>query len=346
MSLFELTIPNASRGYGGAIAVTESGLVLGQADGTFSLIDLTTEEVTDNFLPAIEMGSNSITQSKSISYQETLPRIHDLLFHEGQFYTSFDRYDPASDAIYFVISRLNLNDRLWKDIYVSPPLESSLFTLGSGGALALDPKSRWLYFSIGDQSLDRYQGLPSDFAAQQDGLPWGHIMRLNITTLKTQTFAKGVRNPLGLLFLDGNLYSSEMGPRGGDELNLITQGSNYGWPFESLGTYYETFDRYSFPPGVTQTENFKKPIYSWLTGVAPSQMILISGFHDSWMGNVVMGSLKAESIFNFRIHEGRVLYMEQIPVGARIRDLVEDKGQVVLLTDTPSILVLRPKTRS
>ena len=348
--LDELPLPGDERGHGGALVSSAEGTVVAFADGSFCLLEVQSKKCEQGILPTIELGSEQITRSESISLLETLPRVHDVVFHEGFYYVSFDRYQSDIDAVSFVIARIRRGEASWSDVYVSTPLESPMFTLGSGGVLAIRPDSNWLYFSIGDFSLDRVQGLPTDFAPQSDDLPWGHILRTNLETFETETVAKGVRNPLGLIFINGDLYSSEMGPRGGDELNLITKGSNYGWPFESLGTYYGSFNRYSIPSSIPSPidldESFQQPIYSWLSGVAPSQMIQVVDFHQSWDGNVLMGSLKAESIFHFKITEGRVLFMEQIPIGFRIRDLVEVERQVVILTDTPSILIIQPSIGS
>ena len=335
----EFKISNDARGSGGALLVNGKYLEVGTADGRFIGVDLKTEEIENGILPALNMGSDSLPQSKTITYQETLPRLHDLVLYQGYYYATFDRYAPIEDRVRFVVARIRKGEKDWDDLYVSPPLPTALFTLGCGGAMAVDNASNSLYFSVGDFSLDRQNGLPSDFAPQSETLPWGHILKMNLTTFRTVLFSKGHRNPLGLTFLDnGRLLSSEMGPRGGDELNFISQGMNYGWPFSSYGTSYGSFNRYSVPQDWKTGFVSEEPVYLFLPSVAPSSLFQSKTFDESWTGNIVMGSLKAESIFSIKIIEEKVLYSEQILLGKRIRDLTESGNVIFCLTDDGTVI--------
>ncbi len=337
-SLAEFPIPDFGRGYGGAIVKLESFILVATSSGRFIQIDLLNDKITASDLPKLNMGEVEFGFSKRITETETLPRVHDLVTNGTQVYVSYDRYDPTVDAIRFVISRFDGIDT-WVDLYVSPVLESSLFPLGSGGAMTLSPSLDSLFFSIGDYSLDEARGLKSDFAAQSDTLPWGHILRMDLNSLDVQLFSKGHRNPLGLLFVDGHLLSSEMGPRGGDEINLIESGKNFGWPYESFGTRYESLIRYGPPAKTDISDLFTEPIWTFLNSVAPTQMIQ-SNFFGSSTNNVLMGSLVAESLFSFRYLDGRIQFIEQIQVNARVRDLVEFGNLILLLTDNGTIKVL------
>lgn len=335
----EFKISNDIRGSGGALLVDGEYLEVGTADGRFIGIDLKTEEIENAILPALNMGSDSMPQSKTITYQETLPRLHDLVLFAGIHYATFDRYVPSEDRVRFVVARIRRGEKEWEDLYVSPPLPTALFTLGSGGAIAVDNFGESLYFSVGDFSLDRLNGLPSDYAPQSENLPWGHILKMNLTTFRTVLFSKGHRNPVGLTFLDnGKLLSSEMGPRGGDELNFISQGMNYGWPFASYGTYYGNFNRYSVPQDWKTGFVSVEPVYIFLPSVAPSSLFQSQTFDESWSGNIVMGSLKGESIFNIKINGENVFYSEQIPLGKRIRDLAESGNVIFCLTDAGTVI--------
>jgi glucose/arabinose dehydrogenase len=335
----EFMISNDARGYGGALLVNGNNLEIGTADGKFLSVDLLTEEIVNNLLPALDMGSGEMPQSKTITYQETLPRLHDLVLHKGYYYATFDQYTTTEDRVRFVVARIRMGEKKWQNLYVSPPLPTALFTLGSGGAIAVDDSGESLYFSVGDFSLDRLNGLPSDFAPQSETLPWGHILKMNLATFRTVLFSKGHRNPLGLSFMsNGRLLSSEMGPRGGDELNLISKGKNYGWPFSSYGTNYGNFFRYGLPQDRSDSFTNTEPIFTFIPSVAPSSLFQSRSFDEAWSGNVVMGSLKAESIFNIKISDERVLFSEQIPIGRRVRDLVESENVIFCLTDNATII--------
>jgi hypothetical protein len=325
-------------GNGGAIIAYGNGLIVGTADGSFIFVDRKSLDIKEEFLPQIDLGISEMRLSKSITYQETSPRLHDILIYKDQFYATYDKYNLSEDRVRFFVSRVELGGK-WEDIYISPPIPTEMFTLGCGGAMAMNEQANQLFFSIGDFSLDRANGLPSDYAAQSDEHPWGHILRLNLNDLKTDLFSKGHRNPLGLAFLDtGELLSSEMGPKGGDEINIISEGKNYGWPFASFGTYYESFDRYLSPNGTNAFETFEDPRYSFIPSIAPTSLFQSKTFSESWQGNLVMGSLKAESLFSIFYKSGRVIFVEQIPLGRRIRDLIELGEHIIGYTDDAKII--------
>lgn len=335
----EFQIGSNVRGMGGALIGDGEQLIVATAGGIFLSIDLGSLKVQDNYLPSLNMGSNEIGASEFITVQETPPRVHDLLSIGDSYFVTFDRYDPIEDRVRFVLASIQKGSPKWSDIYISPPLDWSIFTLGSGGAMTHNETSNSLIFSIGDFSLDRKNGLPSDFAAQSNTLPWGHILKLDLETLKTEMYSKGHRNTLGLSFMtDGQLISSENGPRGGDELNIIMRGKNYGWPFESYGTYYGSQERFGIPADLDQNQRFDQPIYTFLPSVAPSSLFQSRTFNESWKGNIIMGSLRAESLFNMKIDGKSIIYVEQIKIGHRIRDLIELRDALYCLTDSASII--------
>ena len=335
----EFQIGSNVRGMGGALIGDGEQLKVATAGGIFLSIDLGSLKVQDNYLPSLNMGSNEIGASEFITVQETHPRVHDLLSIGDSYFVTFDRYDPIEDRVRFVLASIQKGSPKWSDIYISPPLDWSTFTLASGGAMTYNEISNSLFFSIGDFSLDRKNGLPSDFAPQSNTLPWGHILKLNLETLRTEMYSKGHRNTLGLSFMeDGQLISSEMGPRGGDELNIIMRGKNYGWPFESYGTYYESRERFAIPADLDQNQRFDQPIYTFIPSVAPSSLFQSRTFNESWNGNIIMGSLRAESLFNIKIDGRSIIYVEQIKIGHRIRDVIELRDAIYCLTDSASII--------
>lgn len=335
----EFQIGTNVRGMGGALIGDGEQLTVATAGGIFLGIDLGSLKVQDDYFPSLDMGSNEIGASDFIEVQETPPRVHDLLSIGDSYFVTFDRYDPIEDRVRFVLASTQKGSPKWSDLYISPPLDWSIFTLGSGGAMTYNEISNSLFFSIGDFSLDRKNGLPSDFAPQSNTLPWGHILKLDLETLKTEMYSKGHRNTLGLSFMaDGQLISSENGPRGGDELNIIMRGKNYGWPFESYGTYYGSRERFGIPADLDQNQRFDQPIYTFIPSVAPSSLFQSRTFNESWKGNITMGSLRAESLFNIKIDGRSIIYVEQIKIGHRIRDVIELRDAIYCLTDSASII--------
>jgi glucose/arabinose dehydrogenase len=184
--------------------------------------------------------------------------------------------------------------------------------------------------------------LPSDLAPQNPDLPFGKTNYIDLTDYSSHLFTSGHRNQLGLAFLDdGRLLESDNGPRGGDALNFLTQGKNYGWPYESYGTRYSSFSAYADGLVVPAGGTYEPPMYVFTPSIAPTQLVQIERFDPKWDGNVLLGSLAAQSLYNIKIVGSRVVYCEPIRIGARIRELRQFDDSFVLLTDTGSLIEVR-----
>ena len=142
----------------------------------------------------------------------------------------------------------------------------------------------------------------------------------------------GHRNMLGIAFQPGTgrLWVDEMGPRGGDEFNLIERGHNYGWPLVSQGNNY---DNSPIPRHETRPE-FTPPVRSWNPVISPSGLIFYTGSLLPWRGNAVLGGLSSRSLVRLTLDGTRVTGEERIPMGRRIRDVIEARdGSLLVLTD-------------
>jgi cytochrome c2 len=142
------------------------------------------------------------------------------------------------------------------------------------------------------------------------------------------------------LLASGELLSTEHAQRGGDELNLIEQGSNYGWPTVTYGTNYETYD-WPSNPIVGKHDGFKKPLYAWVPSLGISQLVQVTNFHQRWNSDILVSSLKAGTLSRVRYEEGAVRYVEPIWIGPRLRDIVEaEDRRIILWTDSAELLFL------
>ena len=137
----------------------------------------------------------------------------------------------------------------------------------------------------------------------------------------------------------GMLWIGEMGPRGGDELNLPAAGRNYGWPVVSWGEHYTGED---IPDPPTRPD-LAGSIYRWTPVISPSGMIFYSGeSFPSWRGNALIGSLTRRALVRLAIDGQRVTDEEVLDMGARVRDVEQGlDGAVYLLTDEDDGSVLR-----
>jgi glucose/arabinose dehydrogenase len=150
-----------------------------------------------------------------------------------------------------------------------------------------------------------------------------------------QIWSLGHRNLLGIAFAaDGRLYAHEMGPRGGDELNIIERGANYGYPIVSNGDHYDGRD---IPDHRTRPE-FKPPLVSWTQVISPAGFIIYTGkvFPD-WNGNGFIGGLSSESLVRVEFADGGAREAQRFDMGRRIREVEQGPdGAIWLLEDQRS----------
>jgi cytochrome c2 len=181
-----------------------------------------------------------------------------------------------------------------------------------------------------------------DLAYRREGLheltnSYGKVWRIDLETGEASLFTLGHRNPQGLYASGSRVWETEHGPKGGDEVNLLEEGGNYGWPFATYGTGYNQF-AWSLSQKHGSHEQFDLPLIAWSPSVGVSSLIQITGERfPVWTGDLLVGTLRAESLLRLHVEGERVVSSEQIHLGRRVRDLVEtDAGHIVLLTDSRS----------
>ena len=159
-------------------------------------------------------------------------------------------------------------------------------------------------------------------------------LKQNIENTKTHNvYSRGHRNPQGLVINKNKIFSLEHGPQGGDELNEIIEGGNYGWPNASLGTRYK--DGKSYPNSHTEL-SFKEPLYTFLPAIAPSSLnICPSNLQEYYINyDCLLGlSLRGMSIIIFLIKNDRVISVEKIFLNKRLRHFGLDQ-ESKLFTDS------------
>jgi len=205
-----------------------------------------------------------------------------------------------------------------------------------GHRIAFD-KDGMLWISSGErQSFDPAQDMQSNL---------GKIVRLNDDGsvpkdnpfadkggVAAQVWSLGHRNPLGLAFdAQGRLWEHEMGPRGGDELNLIERGANYGYPIVSNGDHY---DGRTIPDHDTRPE-FNAPEVSWNPVISPAGFVIYSGddFPD-WQGDGFIGGLSSQTLVRIEFDGTSAKEAQRFDMGARIREVEQGPdGALWLLED-------------
>jgi cytochrome c2 len=240
-----------------------------------------------------------------------------------------------------------LSDR-WKIVYETPCGELTEGpggvrnpTLGSGGRLvALSDHE--ILVTIGGFGPEIME--PGASRSQNRGNPFGKTLRLDLATGDSRIFTIGHRNPQGLAVSSaGEIWLTEHAERGGDELNRLVEGANYGFPLVSYGTNYESMVWVN-NPRQGRHDGFERPMYAWVPSVGISQVKVIEGpLFEHWRGDVLVSALGSRTLYRVRIEEDRVIFVEPIEVIHRIRDVTEAAdGTIVLKTDNNLLVFLRP----
>lgn len=278
--------------------------------------------------------------------------LQDLVLHpdfqnNGWIYLSLAHGDARANATRVVRGRVD--GKHWVDnevIFTAQPSKASAVHYGARMAFMNDGT---LLVSVGDgfnlreqaQRLNSHIGtivrigddgrVPPDnpFVGQSDALP--------------EIFSYGHRNAQGLIVDpdSGLIWSHEHGPRGGDELNLIQAGANYGWPIATHGIDYSgaRISPFTSRPGMVD------PLIDWTPSIAPAGMSQYRGnLFPDWNGNLLVASLAERSLRRIRIDGQQVVSDEIVPLGLsrRLRDVrVGPDGAIYLLTDEPNGALLR-----
>jgi glucose/arabinose dehydrogenase len=161
-------------------------------------------------------------------------------------------------------------------------------------------------------------------------------------TTPSETWSTGHRNPYGLAFAaDGRLWETEMGPRGGDELNLILPGRNYGWPKASNGTNYDGLDIPDHKPG----DGFEAPKLFWNPSISPAGFMIYSGaLFPQWKGSGFIAALSVEALIRVTLDGDTAAKADQWPMDARLRDVAQGPdGAIWVLQDDGALLKLTPR---
>ncbi len=199
-----------------------------------------------------------------------------------------------------------------------------------------------LFLTLGDrftrmqdaQTLDNHHG--KVVRVQADGKPHPNNPFAARAGALPEVWTLGHRNIQGAaLGPDGVLWTIEHGPQGGDELNRLDAGRNYGWP---VITYGENYGGGRIGEGITSRAGLEQPVQYWVPSIAPSGLAFLGSdrYGPAWKGNLFTGSLKFRHLVRLRLEGGKVVEQERLLVDlkARVRDVREGPdGLLYVLTD-------------
>lgn len=206
-----------------------------------------------------------------------------------------------------------------------------------GGAIAFAPDGRSLFLSVGERqrfspAQDPAQALGKIMRLTLDGAAWPGNPDAKAGGIRAMTWTSGHRNPYGLVFTpDGRLWEGEMGPKGGDELNLLVAGGNYGWPIVSNGDNYSGVPIPDHP----SRPDLAAPALWWNPSISPGGMAYYSGtLFPQFRGSLLIAALSAQGLVRVALEGAKATPAAQWDMGMRVRDVKQARdGAIWLLQD-------------
>jgi len=276
------------------------------------------------------------------------------------FFSFFDYIDNTDSNTYVARARLEESKFAVTDVEVIfrsiPAMPSKRLGAKTGGRIAIGPDGN-LFMTTGDRSdsppwdvaqkLDNHLG--KVIRITPEGKPAPGNPFIGQPGVLPEIWAYGVRSPEGLTFdpKTGRLWQVDHGPRGGDELNIIEKGKNYGWPVVVHGIDYPGTD---IGEGVTRKDGMVDPVYYWDPVIAPSGLAFYTGnLFPQWKNSLFVGGLRGAMLDRLEIVNDKVVGEEPLltELRTRIRDVrVGPDGAVYVWTDsgTPSMSPNTPAT--
>lgn len=278
----------------------------------------------------------------TINYQNKIDKVLDILVYNEKIIVSYaKRINNECLNIGVMISNFDPQKMNFKEIFSN---EECVKTTYAG-------KMAFLNFNYQDGFLlsldalsvkkDQAQNLESNL---------GKIIFIELSNFKTQIYSYGHRNPQGI-YVDNNIIiSTEHGPRGGDEINIINFGKNYGWPISSYGEPYNFENKskeiYHYKKNHSNL-GFEEPVFTYVPSIGISQLIKVhEKFSKKWKNDFLISSLNSRSLFRIKFDNDykKIIFSEKIYVGERIRDIVFDKKENLIflaLEETGSVGILK-----
>ncbi len=372
--LFQLDIGK----WGGGIGATDTELLVIAGDGQTRVVDLVSGEVHPSAIRLPENNEDAAVLAarlieaedridRGVSQVRKWMRYDDVLvFDDGDslhLVLSYAYFDPEAACFSHRVSSLSAaaSTRLqdlaaspgdWDLIFASQPCfgfrETGHVYAGvqSGGRLdLLDRQKGEFLLALGDYEFD---GFKAPRYPQDPDADYGKVWKFNVRNGEQEVLAIGLRNTQGITVdSGGRIWTVEHGMQGGDELNLIVKGKNYGWPDVTLGVLYFTRP-WPLSKNQGRHDGFAPPVYAWVPSVAVSNIDQSINFHPFWEGDLLAFSLKAQSIFRIRLHDDHVIMIERVPFNERIRYGFnhQQTGALFLWTDSGTLYEVTPSKQA
>ncbi|RAV30326.1 PQQ-dependent sugar dehydrogenase [Sinomicrobium soli] len=253
--------------------------------------------------------------------------LHPLYEKNGWIYLSYSSPEGSEKGAHTAIMRTKIKDNTLTEKQVLYKASPNTETSHHFGSRMVFDSEGFLYFSIGERGARDVnpQDITRDggkvYRLQDDGtIPDGNPFAGD-PEARQAIYSYGHRNPQGMVIHPetGQVWVHEHGPKGGDEINVVKKGANYGWPVITYGVNYSG----TSITDLTEKEGMEQPLYYWVPSIAPSGMAFVtSDIYPGWKGNLLAGSLAFQYLERLELDGSKVIYREKLLPGiGRVRDV-------------------------
>ncbi len=361
------SLPALGQGFengGGAINEVVGGILVAERSGRFFFFDQRGKEpVLKQTKISIDINQKgferfadaegyAVKPGSNVGYAGLGMRVHDLLIlRDGKhLLASYTYWDDAQHCATekVVIADFTQGGDMpeagpWKQVFETKPClglsgyKNKPFAGHQAGGRLVEQVNGKILLTIGDFKND---GAKREISVADLNNDYGKIHEIDLATSQSEIFTRGHRNPQGLTIADdGTVWSTEHGPTGGDEVNIVVQGTDYGWPKVTLGhdcdgCGWQIEGRH---------DGFAPPVFAYVPSIGISNLIQLHDFTPLWDGDLLVASMAGQTLHHLRMNGHAVVYDEPIPMGDRLRDMIQladnriaiwtDSGKLVFLTE-------------
>ena len=348
---------------GGAILEVSGGILVAERSGRFFYFDQRQKEPVLRKIKIVidinEEGFEKFASSQgyavkpgaNVGYAGLGMRLHDLLLlRDGKHLLA--SYTRWNDDQHCATEKVAIADFVqggdlpeagaWKQIFETKPClnlsgyKEKPFAGHQAGGRMVEEANGKILLTIGDFKND---GVKRDVSVADLSNDYGKIHEIDLASGQSEIFTTGHRNPQGLtIAADGTIWSTEHGPTGGDELNLIVKGTNYGWPLVTLGhdcggCSWQNEGRH---------DGYTPPVFAYVPSIGISNLVQLRNFTPLWNGDLLVASLLGETLHHLRLNGHAVVYDEPIRMNDRLRDMIQlEDGRIAIWTDTGTLIFLQ-----
>lgn len=270
-------------------------------------------------------------------------QLHPNYDDNGWIYVTYAKPGNEGGSTTLIRFKLNGNNiEQLEELYQTQPVSNA--GVHFGGRIIFD-NDGYLYFSTGDRGIkENSQNLSNDMGKihrlHDDGRIPADNPFVNVPNAKPSIWSYGHRNVQGMVYDKENnrIFATEHGPRGGDELNLIEKGKNYGWPVITYGIDYSG----EIISELTHKEGMEQPIHYWTPSIATCGLLYYTGDkYPSWKGNIFAGALALTHVARVELNGSTYSHEEKLldRIG-RVRQVAQSPdGYIYVLTEGPGLLL-------